>query len=69
MLKSFPILRKNDAHLALRKHYAFWGLSVLNMQKYFLFVSSFEHINFGTNGKYSKKIYENPNYYAFIMIF
>jgi len=32
-------------------------------------VSSFEHINFGMNGKYSKNIYENPNYYAFIMIF
>jgi hypothetical protein len=27
-------------------------------------VSSFEHENFAINGKYSKKIYENPNYYA-----
>jgi len=27
-------------------------------------VSNFEHENFGINGKYSKKNYENPNYYA-----
>jgi hypothetical protein len=32
-------------------------------------VSSFEHINFGINGKYSKKIYDNPNYYASLVIF
>jgi hypothetical protein len=39
------------------------------MQKHFLFVSIFEHINFAINEKYSKKVYENPNYCASIMIF
>jgi hypothetical protein len=33
----------------------FRGLSALNMQKYFLFVSSIEHINFVINGKYFQK--------------
>jgi len=32
------------------------SLSVLNMQKHFLFVSSFEHVNFAINRKYSKNI-------------
>jgi hypothetical protein len=32
-------------------------------------VSSFEHINFAINGKYSKNIYDNPNYYASLVIF
>jgi hypothetical protein len=32
-------------------------------------VSSFEHVNFVINGKYSKKIYDNPNYYASLVIF
>jgi len=32
-------------------------------------VSSFEHINFAINGKYSQKNYDNPNYYASLMIF
>jgi hypothetical protein len=32
------------------------------MQKHFLFVSSFEHVNFAINKKYSKKHYDNPNY-------
>jgi hypothetical protein len=27
-------------------------------------VSNFEHIKFVINGKYSKNIYDNPNYYA-----
>ncbi len=31
-------------------------LSALNMQKYFLFVSNFEHVIFVINRKYSKKI-------------
>jgi len=37
--------------------------------KTFFCVSSFEHINFVINEKYSKKIYDNPNYYASLMIF
>jgi hypothetical protein len=32
-------------------------------------VSSFEHVKFAINGKYSKKIYDNPNYYASLVIF
>jgi len=35
----------------------------------FKFVSSFEHVKFAVNGKYSQKIYENPNYYIFLVIF
>jgi hypothetical protein len=47
----------------------FRGLNALNMQKHFLFVSNFEHVNFAINGKYSKKNYDNPNYYASLVIF
>jgi hypothetical protein len=47
----------------------FRGSSDLNMQKHFLFWSNFEHINFVINGKYSKNIYDNPNYYASLVIF
>jgi hypothetical protein len=32
-------------------------------------VSSFEHVNFVINEKYSKKFYDNPNYYASLEIF
>jgi hypothetical protein len=53
--KDYPVLRL--------------GLSALNMQKHFLFVSSFEHVNFTINGKYFKNIYDNPNYYASLVIF
>jgi len=44
-------------------------LSALNMQKHFVFVSSFEHVNFVINEKYSQKLYDNPNYYASLVIF
>jgi hypothetical protein len=47
----------------------FKDLSALNMQKHFLFVSIFEHVKFLINGKYSKKLYENPNYYDSLVIF
>jgi hypothetical protein len=33
------------------------------------FLSNFEHVNFEINGKYSKKNYDNPNYYASLVIF
>jgi hypothetical protein len=36
---------------------------------FFLFVSSCEHIKFSINGKYSKKLYDNPNSYASLVIF
>jgi hypothetical protein len=32
-------------------------------------VSRFENVNFAINGKYSKKHYDNPNYYASLVIF
>jgi hypothetical protein len=51
------------------KDYHSWGLSALNMQKHFLFVSSFEDVNFAINEKYSKKLYDNPNYYVSLVIF
>ncbi len=41
----------------------------LNMQKTFWFVSRFEHASFVVNGKYSQKNYDNPNYYASLVIF
>ncbi len=46
-----------------------WGLSVLNMQKHFWFVSNFEHINFAINGKYSTNFYGNSNYHVSLVIF
>ncbi len=32
-------------------------------------MSSFDHVNFEINKKYFKNIYDNPNYYAFFVIF
>jgi hypothetical protein len=32
-------------------------------------VSIFEHVNFVIDGKYSKKLYDNANYYASLVIF
>jgi hypothetical protein len=32
-------------------------------------MSSFEHVNFAINGKYSKKHYDNLNYYASLVLF
>jgi hypothetical protein len=75
MLKSSLIFRRNRAHLFKKKTFEktnivhFQGLSVLNMQKHFLFVSKFEHGNFEINRKYSKKDYDNPNYYVSLVIF
>ncbi len=47
----------------------FQGLSALDMQKQFLFVSSFEHVNFTINKKYFERHYDNPNYYSSLVIF
>jgi phosphorylcholine metabolism protein LicD len=47
----------------------FRSLSALNMQKHFLFLSSFEHVNFTINEKYFKKHYDNPNCYDSLVIF
>jgi hypothetical protein len=32
-------------------------------------VSKFKHVNFTIDEKYSKNIYDNPNYYASLVIF
>jgi len=32
-------------------------------------MSRFEHASFVVNGKYSQKNYDNPNYYASLVIF
>jgi hypothetical protein len=32
-------------------------------------MSSFDHVNFTINGKYSQKHYDNPNYDAALVIF
>jgi hypothetical protein len=76
MLKSSPIFKRNGTHLVENK-YVYknikiihsWGLSALNMQKHFLFVSNYEYVNFAINKKYFKSIYRNPNYYASLVIF
>jgi len=47
----------------------FQGLSTLNMQKDFLFMLNFEHVNFAINGKYSQIFFGNPNYYVSLVIF
>jgi len=36
---------------------------------FFWFLSSFEHVKFVINEKYSKKNYDNPNYYVSLAIF
>jgi hypothetical protein len=41
----------------------------VNMQKHFLFASNFEHVNSVIKRKYSQKNYDNPNYYASLVIF
>jgi hypothetical protein len=45
------------------------GLSALKHAKEIWFVLSFEHIKFTINKKYFKKLYDNPNYYASLVIF
>jgi hypothetical protein len=76
MLQSFPVFKKNGAHLVEKNDV--WkktrivhsrSLSVLNMKNHFLFVSSFEHVNFEIDEKYSKNIYDNLNYYASLVTF
>jgi hypothetical protein len=70
MLKSSLISKgmvhvwKKKIHLKKIRIIRFESLNVLKMPIFFSFVSSFEHIKFLINGKYSKNIYDNPNYYA-----
>jgi hypothetical protein len=60
MFKSFSIFR-SGAHLVEKKTFEekkrivhSQDSTALNMQKHFLFVSSFKHVNFAINGKYFK---------------
>jgi hypothetical protein len=39
------------------------------MQFFFWLVSKFENVIFTINGKYYNNIYDNPNYYASLVIF
>ncbi len=47
----------------------FWSLSAFNMKFKKKIVSRFTHVNFVNNGKYSKKHYDDLNYYASFVIF
>ncbi len=47
----------------------FQSLSVLSMQKKYLFVSIFEHMNIVMNEKYFKNFYDNLNYYVSLVIY
>jgi hypothetical protein len=75
MLDFSSILKRNGAHLVGKKTLKknkdchFGSLSALSMQKHFLFVSIFEHMNFAINEKYSKKNYDNLNYYVSLVIY
>jgi hypothetical protein len=60
---------RKKRHLKKIRIVHFQGLNASNMQKHFLFVSNFEHVNFVINRKYSKNNYENPNYYVSFAIF
>ncbi len=75
MLKSSPIFKRNGAHLVGKKMFEknkdcpFLRFEWFDMQKHYLYASSFERINFAINEKYSQKIYENSSYYASLVIF
>jgi hypothetical protein len=67
--KEWCTFDKKKGHLKITRIVNSQGLSALNMQKHFWFVSSFEHVNFAVNRKYFKKINDNSNYYVFLVIF
>jgi hypothetical protein len=75
MLKSFVIFKRNGTHLVKKKDvwknkdYPFLNFVYCELAKTFLFVLSFECVNFVVNEKYSKRNYDNLNYYASLMIF
>jgi hypothetical protein len=74
MLKSFSILKRNGAHLVRKrtleknKDYPFSRFQCFEHAKTFCIMSSFEHVKFPINEKYSKRIYDNPNYYVSYVI-
>ncbi len=65
MLKSSPIFLRNDANLVEKKDV--WKKQRIFTFKvcvfwtwiFFLFVSSFEHVNFTINEKYSRKLWQS----------
>jgi len=67
--KEWCTFGKKKRHLKKTKTIHSQSLNALNMQKHFWFVSIFEHANFAINEKYSKKTYDNVNYYVSLMIF
>jgi len=75
MLKSCPIFNNNGAHLIEKKMFKknkdcpLLKFECFEHAKTLLFVSRFENVNFAINGKYSQKNYDNPNYYASLVIF
>jgi hypothetical protein len=75
MLKSSPIFKRNDAHSVLKKNvlkkqgFSIFEIWVFWTCKKNWFVSSFAHLNFAINGKYSKNNYDNLNYHASFVIF
>ncbi len=70
MLKCFPFFRRNGAHLVyIKKDCPFSRFECFERAKKNWFVLSFEHVNFTINGKYSKFVYDNLNYYASLVIF
>jgi hypothetical protein len=52
-----------------KKDCSFLKFECFEHAKHFLFMSSFEHVKFAINGKYFPKNYDNPNYYASLVIF
>jgi len=77
MLKSFLIFKRNGAHLVKKRTIKtkklrivhFRGLSILNMQKHFWFISSFEHVSFIVNETYSKKKWQSKSLCFLYVIF
>jgi hypothetical protein len=67
--KEWCTFGKNKGHLKKTRTIHSWGLNALNMQKHFSFVSIFEHVKFLINGKYSKNIYDNLNYFVSLVVF
>jgi uncharacterized protein (DUF2461 family) len=75
MLKFFPIFRNNSAHLVEKmmfktnKDYPLSKFERFEHATKKKIVSSIEHVNFAINKKYSKTIYDNPNYYVSHVIY
>jgi len=75
MLKSSPIFKRNGAHLVEKKmfkknkDYPLSRFECFEHAKTFLICVNFEHVNFAIIEIYSQKNYDNPNYYASVVIF